>query len=134
MPHFGSAPGFRSLSDSSDVQTKKPELPPDSRCFHWATNSKFVYCFWLRDTPTGLPVQWITLSLTLQVSGTPLTGVKSFSLSGSQPISVPSMQAFGKDPGALSSAASAMREGKSKPIIKQKPAGKFQFIVEPFAC
>ena len=51
-----------------------PELPPDSRCFHSATSSKFVYCFCVRMTPTGLPVQWMTPSFQLHVSGVAVDG------------------------------------------------------------
>src|SRR6185436_1063240 len=112
MPHLGSPAlsGFISLSASGDVQTKIPELPPDSKCCHSATSSKFVYCFWLRVTPTGLPVQWITPSFELHVSGAPLTGVKSFSVSSTQPGPVPSTKALDRAPesaGATAAGGSA---------------------------
>src|SRR5215211_2504587 len=57
MPVFGRLPGFKSSSAAGGAHTKIPELPPDCRCFHWATISKFVYCLLVRMTPFGLPVQ-----------------------------------------------------------------------------
>ena len=69
--------GFRSLSALSGAQTKIPELPPDWRCRHWATSSKFVTGFFVRVTPTGCPVQCATPSFQVQVSASRLTLAKS---------------------------------------------------------
>ena len=41
--------------------------------------------FFVRITPTGLPVQWVTPSFQVQVSGSQLTAVKSSSPSARQP-------------------------------------------------
>jgi hypothetical protein len=68
------------------------------------TSSKLVTGFFIRITPTGWPVQWITLSFQLQVSGAQFTAAKSASSSARQPRPVPSMQALGSSAGELSAA------------------------------
>src|SRR5262245_20251408 len=96
MPYFGNTPGFKSLSDSSGTQTKKPELPPERRWRHSATNSKLVSFCLVRITPMGLPVQASKSSFHVQVSGSPLTLAKSLSPNERQPGLVPSIKALGK--------------------------------------
>src|SRR5262245_52833404 len=95
MPE-GSWFGLRPLSDSSDVQTKTPELPAFFSCRHCSTSSKLVYFFWERQTPMGLPVQCTEPSfLNVQVSLSQLTLTKSSPPSAFQPGPVPSMNALG---------------------------------------
>ena len=95
MPPGGSEFGFRPVRAFSGAQTKMPEFPPDLRCRHWATSSKFVTGCFVRVTPTGVPVQWATPSFQVQVSGSQLTFVKSSSPSARHPGPVPSMKALG---------------------------------------
>ena len=90
MPPLGSESGLMPSSAFSGAHTKIPEFPPERRCLHSATSSKLVTGFFVRITPTGMPVQWITPSFHVQVSGSQLTSVKSSSTSSFQPGPVPS--------------------------------------------
>src|SRR6266545_2506446 len=85
--------------DSGVAQTKIPELPHDCKCRHWATSSKLAWSFFVRITPTGLPVQWSIPLVQLQVSESQLTLTKCFSANGYQPGPVPSMTALGSGAG-----------------------------------
>src|SRR4051812_4899437 len=87
--------GLSPVNASSEAHKKMPELPPDLRCCHWATISKFLYGLTDRITPTGFPVQWTKPSFQVQVSGSQLTFWKSFSVRSTQPGPSPSMNAFG---------------------------------------
>ena len=73
-----------------------PEFPPERRCRHSATSSKFGHGFFVRVTPTGWPVQCTTPSFQVQVSGSQLTFAKSSSRALRQPGPVPSMKRGGR--------------------------------------
>src|SRR4051812_30615055 len=74
-----------------------PEFPPDFRCCHSATSSKFLYSFVERATPVGLPVQCTAPSFQFHVSFAQFTFTKSDSPNLRQPRPVPSIIAFGRD-------------------------------------
>ena len=72
-----------------------PELPPDFRCRHSATSSKFDTGSLVRRTPTGWPVQRTRSPFHVQVSCSSLTWAKSSSSRGFQPGPLPSRNALG---------------------------------------
>ena len=84
-----------------------PELPPERKCSHWATISKFLYGFLVRNTPVGFPVHDTTPSFQDQVSASQLTFTKSAFLSSVQPGPVASIYALGS---ALDSSADSSEQ------------------------
>ena len=79
---------------SGVAQRKTPELPPYCLCFHSTTNSRFVICFLVRMTPTGLPVHLMVLPSNDHVSSAQLTFTKSSFVMARQPASVPVIRAW----------------------------------------
>jgi hypothetical protein len=65
MPRRKGTPG----AEMGLPQMKTPELPPLVRCRHSHSRMKFSYCFSVRIAPVGMPVQRMTPSLMLHVSG-----------------------------------------------------------------
>jgi hypothetical protein len=121
MPPRGSWPGLMSARASSGAQAKTPELPPDFRCRHSTTSSKFFTFFAVRITPTGVPLQWISSlsSWNVQVSGSSLTWAKSASFNGRQPGPSPTRSS----PGARAGPSAAARAGTD--INARRHASRF---------
>src|SRR3954464_6961549 len=59
-------------------QMKTPELPPLLRWRQSTSRIKFSYCRVVLMAPVGFPVQWMTPSFTVQVSGAQLALVQPF--------------------------------------------------------
>src|SRR5262249_6530598 len=133
MPPGGSASGLSPSRAFSLAHTKIPEFPPDCRCFHSATSSKFVNFDCERVTPTGLPVQWTPPSFQVHVSGAVLTLTKSASPSVRQPGPVPSMKALGAEPVAGSSGvAGDAANTERQPMTSATQARVVVLIDAPF--
>src|SRR6186997_3068995 len=88
-------PDSNALIDSGVAQRNTPEFPPEFKCRHCTTSSKFVTVVFVRITPTGLPVHLIRPFSHVHVSGSQFTLVKSSFVRSRQPSPVPSMNAFG---------------------------------------
>jgi len=87
MPRKNGTPG----AAMGVPQMNTPELPPLLKCRHSTSRMKFSYCRVVRSAPVGRPVQWMTPSRTLHVSGAQFAftqPVKSRPLkSGTKPLS-----------------------------------------------
>ena len=76
------------------AQAKIPEFPACFLCIHSQTSSKFLVGFFIRMTPTGLPVQKACPPFQVQVFGWQFTFTKSWPVSIRHPCPVPSINAF----------------------------------------
>ena len=76
------------------AQAKIPEFPACFLCIHSQTSSKFLVGFFMRITPTGLPVQEACPPSQVHVFGLQFTFTKSSPVSSRHPCPVPSIKAF----------------------------------------